>query len=52
MPICPYVIVIDTRYKKNHMPEKENTLYVEQKDQSAYAIYVNKVKSPDLVQEI
>jgi hypothetical protein len=31
------------------MPEKENTLYVEQKDQSAYAIYANEVKSPDLV---
>jgi hypothetical protein len=31
-----YVIVIDTIYKINHMPEKENTLYVEQKDQSAY----------------
>jgi hypothetical protein len=44
-----YVIVIDTIYKINHMPEKENTLYVEQKDQSAYAIYINKVKSPDLV---
>jgi hypothetical protein len=48
--VCVYVVaVIDTRYKIDHMPEKENTLYVEQKDQSAYAIYVNKVKSPDLV---
>jgi hypothetical protein len=44
-----YVIVIDTRYKIKHMPEKENTLYVEQKDQSAYAVYVSEVKSPDLV---
>jgi hypothetical protein len=47
--MCICVYVIDTRYKINHMPKKENTLYVEQEDQSAYDIYVSKVKSPDLV---
>jgi hypothetical protein len=44
--------VIDTRYKINHMPEKENTILGvchNKKDQSAYAINVKKVKKPDLV---
>jgi hypothetical protein len=51
MPICH---VIDTRYKINHMPEKENMLNVRSLSKKTsqrmpYAIYVNKVKSPDLV---
>jgi hypothetical protein len=48
--ICICVYVIDTRYKIKHMPEKENTLYEAKKtsQRMPYAIYVNKVKSPDL----
>jgi hypothetical protein len=53
--VCVYVCMFEHRHtqgKINHMPGKENTLLDAIKKTSQrmlYAIYVNKVKSPDSV---